>query len=285
MAQYFDITTPVTSIALDDARKGEVTFTVSNATTASIRGESVVIPGGGALTEWFTVDRPVRTYQRGQADQVSVAVAVPMDAPAGSYSIQLRTLLGGGVPEEDFDDGPAVSFEVPEPPAPPPPPPPKKPFPWWILAVIAAIVVAVIVIAGIVFVVTRPGASPSPSPSPTAEPLPDLDITRFASVNGRLQLDVANVGTAPAGPFDVLFEVRAPIPGLPPTQQRVFVPGLQVGEQRTVLSDLQFSPNAFGSATAIADPTNLVRESNENNNTAGLRGTFRQLPDDFQLEP
>src|SRR5262245_16300843 len=195
MAQYFDITTPVTEIALDEQRAGELTFTVSNATTASIRGESIVIPGQGAVVDWFTVDRPVRTYQRGQADQTSVSVSVPADAPPGSYAFQLRTLLGGGVPEEDFDDSPSVSFTVPEPPAPPPPPPPKKPFPWWILLVIGAIVLAVIVIGAIVFVVTRPpGESQSPSPSPTPEPLADLDITRFQSVNGFLELDVTNKG-------------------------------------------------------------------------------------------
>jgi hypothetical protein len=168
MGTYFDITAPVTEIALSEARTGELAFTISNATTASIRGESVIIPGPGALAEWFTVDRPVRSYQRGQADQIGVAVAVTAEAPPGTYSFLLRTLLGGGVPEEDFDDSPSVSFEIPEPPPPPPPPPPpKKPFPWWILLVIGAIVLAVVVIAGIVFVVTRPPAA-TPSPTPEA---------------------------------------------------------------------------------------------------------------------
>jgi hypothetical protein len=279
MAQYFDITTPVTEIALSEAHTGELTFTVSNATTASIRGESIIIPGQGALLEWFTVDRPVRTYQRGQADQVAVAVAVPADGPPGNYSFQLRTLLGGGVPEEDFDDSPSVSFTVPEPPAPPPPPPPKKPFPWWILLVIGAIVVGLIVIGGIAFVVTRPGASPTP------EPLPDLDITRFQPVNGLLQVDVVNNGQLPSGSFEVLVSVFSPIIGFPPNTQTVTSAGLQPGQSQTLTTQLGFVQGGLSTASAIADSTNQVRESNESNNSANLRGAIRQLPNDFQLEP
>ena len=39
-------------------------------------------------------------------------------------------------PDEDFAEGPTVSFEVPA-------PAPKKPFPWWIVAVAAAVVLVI----------------------------------------------------------------------------------------------------------------------------------------------
>jgi hypothetical protein len=270
VTNYFDITTAVTEIALSDELKGELTFTVSNATTASIRGESVVIPGQGATVEWFTVDRPVRTYQRGQADQVGVAVAVPKGTPAGTYSFQLRTLLGGGVPEEDYDDSPSVSFKVPEPPK---EPPPKKPFPWWILLVIAAIVIAIIVIGGIVFVVTRPGPSPSPSPSPTPtptptpEPLPDLVVARVLEQPiGVVLVDIRNLGNGPAGPFDVLAIEEDPI-GADDVERIRVREGLDPGAFR----QLQFTTlgDTFGGqleVTVRVDSSNEIEESNEGNN-------------------
>jgi hypothetical protein len=279
MAQDSDITTPVTEIALNEQRAGELTFTVSNATTASIRGESVIIPGPGAQLEWFTVDRPVRTYQRGQADQVSVAVAVPADAPPGSYSFLLRTLLGGGVPEEDFDDSPSVSFTVPEPPAPPPPPPPKKPFPWWILLVIGGIVLAVIVIGAIVFVVTRPPeASPSPSPSPTPQPLPDLVIGRPTISGTRLTIPVTNNGNAPAGTFDVSVIVdRSPFLVGPDFADADTVAGLPPGQSASVSFNPGFTFD-LDDVSATVDPQNLIRESSESNNRFGNR-RLDQIPD------
>jgi hypothetical protein len=273
VTKYFDITTPVTEIALSDDLKGELTFTVSNATTASIRGESVVIPGQGALAEWFTVDRPVRNYQRDQADQVGVAVTVPKDAAPGEYAFQLRTLLGGGVPEEDYDDSPSVSFVVPEPPK---PPPPKKPFPWWILLVIAAIVIAIIVIGGIVFVATRPGASPSPSPNPTPpptapptpEPRPDLVVGRPTIEVGRLVVEVINAGTAPAGSFDVFVVDQSSI--FQPVEFRETVPGLRAGGRDTVLFPAK-AITALEDLFIQVDPQDVVAESNERNNTFGRR--------------
>jgi hypothetical protein len=54
------------------------------------------------------------------------------------------------VPEEDFDDSPVISFDVPMLPVEPPPPEPeKRRFPWWIVALVGAIVI--VVIAGAAF--------------------------------------------------------------------------------------------------------------------------------------
>jgi hypothetical protein len=84
-----------------------------------------------------------------------------MDAAPATYGFQLRVLLGGGVPEEQFDDGPVVKFDVTDIPAPPveiPKPPPKRGIPWWVFLV--AGLIALVVIGGIVaFVLTRPKPS------------------------------------------------------------------------------------------------------------------------------
>jgi hypothetical protein len=61
------------------------------------------------------------------------------------------------VPEEQFDDGPLVKFDVEEIQAPPPTttPPPPKPFPWWIVAVIGAVVVLLLIAGGVWFFFLR----------------------------------------------------------------------------------------------------------------------------------
>jgi hypothetical protein len=158
MARYFDITAVTNSIELDKTRMGQAAFTVTNATGASIRGDAVVVPGPGAETAKYEVDEPSRHFGPGSTDQLTVKVTAPAEMAAGTYGFNLRMLLGGGVPEEQFDDGPTVKYTVAkvEEPVPIPQPPPKKPFPWWIVAVIGA-VIAIVVIGGIVaYIATRP---------------------------------------------------------------------------------------------------------------------------------
>ena len=99
MGTWFDITAAQTSLALDPSRRAEAVFTVGNATDAPIRGEVVVQPAAGADASWFVVDRPQRSWEVGESDQVLVAVLVPAEAPAGARTFRLRVQLVGGVPE------------------------------------------------------------------------------------------------------------------------------------------------------------------------------------------
>ena len=139
----------------------------------------------------------------------------------GTYGFQLRMLLGGGVPEEQFDDGPTVKYTVSkvEEPPPPPPPPPKKPFPWWIVAVIVA-VIAIVVIGGIIaFVVSRPPAtgtivvitSVTNDDGQTASP---GDFSQHILVGGTSQADFAGAAfpgvsrTVNAGQYQVTEDAR-----------------------------------------------------------------------------
>jgi hypothetical protein len=274
MARFFDVTTPVTTLALDEKRAGEVAFTVSNATPRSIRGEASIVPSGGAQEAWFTVHEPVRAYPADGAEQVSVSVAVPPDAPPGDCSFRLRILLGGGVPEEDFDDSQSVSFTVPEPPL-SVPPPPKKPFPWWILLVIGAIL-ALIALAVVGFVLTRPGASPSPSPTPPAslcpapeapdvEFLPDLEILNVLYEQGasgvRVFALINNnaVGDGAAGPFQVRFRLDRQV------RDWNQADGLLPGGQFT--AEVEFGPPDAFVGFVVVDPDDCVFEFDETNNT------------------
>jgi hypothetical protein len=272
---WFDITAAQTTIALDAGRRADAVFTVSNATDAPIRGLALARPAPGADPTWFTVDRPEREWAVGGSDQVAVSVQVPPDAPGGVRSFQLRVVMTGGVPEEDFDDGPTVAFEVPPP---PPPPVERRPFPWWIVAVVAVVVLALV--AGGVFLATRP--SPTPTPVPTAEPtptppptptpaLPNLviapDIAVFQSIEdiqfGRRPVvfteviaTIRNSGQGPAGPFTV----RATIRSQSATEQ---VGELAAGESTSVSLTIITSSRR---GTLVVDPGGAVSETNEGDN-------------------
>lgn len=157
MAIYFDITAIATSLSLDAQGRAGGSFTVTNAGEAPIGGEVVVLPEPGAEIGWFSVGDPARSFPPQHTEQVGVDIAVPLGVAPGRYGFRLRVLLAGGVPEEQYDDGPVVSFDVPaaeEPIA--VVEPPQRPFPWWMVAIIGG-VAAIIVIAAVLFVVLSPG--------------------------------------------------------------------------------------------------------------------------------
>ncbi|MET0772493.1 MAG: CARDB domain-containing protein [Candidatus Limnocylindrales bacterium] len=281
MGIWFDITAVRATIVLDEGRRAEAVFTVGNATDAPIRGEAVIQPGDGADPSWFVVDRPERSWEVGESDQVVVAIVVPADVPAGARSFRLRIQLVGGVPEEDFDAGPPLGFDVP-PTA--PPPIPRKPFPWWIVALV--LLVIVIVVAGGVFVATRPSPTPTPAPSPTAAPTPtptpaptptptpglpnlvidpgidvvtsseDLVFGERPILITEVTATIRNIGQSPAGPFSVRAES-----GVRSATQAVG--GLAPDTSTTVTLTILGLPRR---GTITVDPTGSVSETNEGDN-------------------
>jgi len=158
MARYFDITAVTTSIELAADRTGQAAFTVTNSSGASIGGDAVVVPQAGAEKAKYVIDRPSRHYDPGVTENVTVKVSAPATMPSGSYGIQLRVLLSGGVPEEQYDDGPVVTYKVEDAKAPggDVKVPAKRTIPWIAIAIVG-VVVALVVIGGIVaFIATRP---------------------------------------------------------------------------------------------------------------------------------
>lgn len=228
MARFFEIKALTTAISLDADRKGQASFTVTNATNASIRGDVIVVPQAGAQALKFGVENPSRHYEPGATEEIAVTVEVPPEVPAGTYGFVLRVLLGGGVPEEEYDDGPVVTCEIQD--TPPPvvvPPPPPKPVPWWVFAV--AGVAALLVIGAIVFLLLRRPPTP---PGPTITPAEAVNhVGTTATVCGvvagsnwvfleRGHPTWLNMGAAyPSQPFNVVIwgeERRAwPLSGKP----------------------------------------------------------------------
>ncbi len=140
MPSLFAITTAANSVPLDGNRQGQTVFTVSNTSVHPVRGRARIAPDGSAAASWFTLTGGAeRDFTVNGTQQYTVQIAVPQTVTAGNYTMRLD-MVGVDNPDEDFTQGPSVTFAVPE------PLPVKKPFPWWIIAVAAVIVIAAIVL-------------------------------------------------------------------------------------------------------------------------------------------
>jgi hypothetical protein len=192
MARYFAITVVTSLVELDAERTGKAAFTVKNATAGRIRGDAVALPQPGSERATYAVDDPSRLYAPGVTESVTVTVTAPAQMEAGTYSFQLRMLLGGGVPEEQYDDSQVVTYVVPDAPIIEGDAkiPAKKPFPWWIVAVIAGLIVLV-VIGVVAFVALR-----EPDPIVNAQV---VTIPPFATAD-------MDTGTLSSTGADVLFQ-------------------------------------------------------------------------------
>lgn len=166
----FAITAVTNSVGLDANRRGTASFTVFNASGRPVRGRAQLVSEDPAAAAWLTLDgEPERDLPIADTEQYTVQIAVPPDAPAGSYPFRLD-MVGVENPDEDYTAGPTVTFVVPE-------PAPKKPFPWWILLVIGGVLVVcclgVLVLGGGAWVATQ-GQPVSPTPTLTSSPTPTL---------------------------------------------------------------------------------------------------------------
>ncbi len=139
MARVFTITAPSSTMALDAQGRGELAFTIANASGRVLRGRARVVPQDPAPIAWFTlVGEPERDFPAGGVQQFTVQVAVPAAAKEGNYTFRLDAFSVQN-PEEDYTQGVTVAFVVAKREV-------GKRFPWWIVAVAAG----VLVIGGIV---------------------------------------------------------------------------------------------------------------------------------------
>ena len=147
----FTVTAAGQSVQLDQTGGGQAAFTVTNTTAAPVTGRLLVSPQAPAAATWFTVAEPsTRTFAPGTAESVTAQIVAPAGTTPGTYSFRLDAVAENN-PDEDFTEGPPVSFEVK-----PAPVVAKKPFPWWIL-----IIVALVLIGGVAaFALTRGGGKP-----------------------------------------------------------------------------------------------------------------------------
>ncbi|HEV8516309.1 MAG TPA: hypothetical protein VGQ47_01560 [Candidatus Limnocylindrales bacterium] len=125
MAAAFSITTGTNAIRLDAERRAVAVFTVVNETGRPLRARAAVSPFEPASPEWFSIEgEPERLFPLDGAETFTVRVAVPADAAAGRQAFRLD-VVSVEHPDDEWAHGPAVGFEIAEPPTKPQPPPPK----------------------------------------------------------------------------------------------------------------------------------------------------------------
>lgn len=146
MASIATIKESTENVACDAQGQGTHVFTVTNVSGDDLRMGFQILANAPASSDWFeVVGENERSFGAAATDQVNVTANLPADASPQKFTFKLLAFSTvKGRSDEDYSEGPIVSFEKPEPTGPvvKPPPADKKPFPWWIVAV--AVVVLLI---------------------------------------------------------------------------------------------------------------------------------------------
>ncbi len=218
MANPFAITAAANSIRLDTKQQAQTSFTVYNSSGRALRGRARIVAQNPASETWITVVGDAeKDFPIAGTHQYNVDIAVPPGSAPGSYPFRLD-VVGTENPDEEFSQGPTVTFEVAAQPV-------KKPFPIWIPIAIA--VVALLLVGGVIaFLVLRgggestPGATPIPTPIPTVVPTvkptakptlavrPTRNVVRLVSVRfERITIHDTLDGLVGDGEFIMTFKV------------------------------------------------------------------------------
>jgi hypothetical protein len=207
---------------LDANRQGEATFTVFNGSGRPLRGQARLKAEDPSATGWLSlVGEAERDFDIAAAQQITVRIQVPPNAPTGSYPFHLD-MVGVENPDELYTEGPTVTFQVAEEQE------EKEAFPWWIAGVVAG----VLVVAGIILaIVLGNGDNNVTVPQVRGETIADaavalenrgLQIARLPQVEASEEIDAARiVRTEPEGGEEVArdTEVVLVISSGPPGEQ------------------------------------------------------------------
>jgi len=148
MSRAFAITAATPNVRLNASGQGEFSFTLSNALGRAARARITLVAEGNTQRGWLTVAGDLeKDLPADGTQQLTVKVATPAGTAQGTYSFHVLVSTVTN-PDEEYADGPTVSFEV------APSVVPKKPFPWWIVAV-AAGAALILVITLVVFTQLR----------------------------------------------------------------------------------------------------------------------------------
>ena len=191
-----------TTVALDDAGRGEVTFTVTNASPAADRCVLTISPLDGAAEGWFSVPEPQRQVAAGASVVYPVSVTVPRPTAAGTYALQGVVYSADSDPAESSATSKRVNLTV-------GPPPAGKGIPRWIWLVVAAVVL--LVVGVIAFLVTRGGDEDDDAPpddtqdEPTTPPLTSTAEPRIGGLADLGRTLTADPGSFSVDPDDIAF--------------------------------------------------------------------------------
>jgi len=183
MPRLFDITTPTNTVVLNKHRRGQAAFALTNISGQPRRARLLLVPKDPQAGPWLSLEgQPTRELAIAETQEARVDIAVPADAPAGTYSFRLDAARED-LPDEDYAEGPAVTLRVPE-------AEPKPGFPRWVVPVVLGVLA---IVGGVTFyLVSRNRAQES---SATATAVAARTATARASATQRAQ----GTATASAG--------------------------------------------------------------------------------------
>ncbi len=135
--RIFAITAARETVTLDNEGRAEVSFTASNTGPRPIAGRAKLVALGSAKAAWVSLDgEQERNFAKGEAHQLTVHIAVPPGTAVGKYSFRLN-IISVENPDDEFTEGPSVSFEVKELTV---AEAPARKFPWWIVVIAGVLV-------------------------------------------------------------------------------------------------------------------------------------------------
>jgi hypothetical protein len=186
MARVFAITTAATNLRPGAQGQADVSFTVSNASGRALRGRADARSTSAAQQGWLSViGEAERNFPASGTHQIVVRLTVPPGSPAGKGSFRLD-MVSAQNPDDDFAEGPTITFEVPAPAV-------KAPFPWWMVIVAATVVV---IIGGLAAYLMR--STPTRAPVTASAPVTPAVNDDSSSATARLTLN-GKGGAVPDG--------------------------------------------------------------------------------------
>ena len=239
MSTPWTVISDIDQFRLDDRRRGEVTFTITNTGDRPDRAMFEIVTDPAAQA-WFTVEEPQRFIPGGGSVRYKVSADLPIGAPAGRYQIQGRVYSLDSVPEETSVLSGRVVVEL----AGAAPQPKRRPL--WLIIGVAAVAAAVVVGTVVVVVVVATAGS--------GEDERNLSSTVVVPDVTRLPEDRAAVILERAG-LKARFKHRHVSATVPNTQS--FQPGLAVarGTVIEVVFAVRLSPPNI---TAPAAPYTIL---------------------------
>lgn len=241
MANLFAITTSTNTVILGVDRRGQASFTVTNISGAFNRGRARLAPQNPVSAPWLSIQGETeRDFPTATTQQFTVAVAVPGKAPPGKYVFRLD-MVGVNNPDEDFSQGPGVTFEVTVVPVPK--------FPWWIV-VVAVVVLLAIAGAVTAIILTRKVA------------IPDVSGMTQAAAERLLQADGFTLGEVQhsfsgAVPKDIVIGTDPPV-GEKVSPGSAVVIVVSAGPQATPTPTVTLTPLNTLTATVTLTPTSTI---------------------------
>jgi hypothetical protein len=187
----FTVTAAGQKVNLDGTGSAEAQYTVTNTSPDDLNGRLLTTPQDPAKPEWFSiVGEATRDFAPGAAEQARVAIKVPAGTPPATYSVRLDAVSEAN-PDEDFTEGPSVSFDVAL---------PKPPEPWWKKWWWVFLIIGIVVLLGIgaaVWLLLRGNDNNTTTTAATTTTVPTVTVPAVVNLpQADAQTQLQNAGFA-----------------------------------------------------------------------------------------